>query len=805
MLLCPTVKRGQFQRIVIIAILLGTALSASAKKKPKPKTKLNAQFVSQSVPTTMVTGQNYSVSVTMFNSGTKAWSPTTVALSSQNPAGNSTWGLTSSGLLNSVASGVTQTFNFTVNAPSTPGTYNFQWRLTNASTPFGQLTQNVPIAVATPTPSPSPSPSPSATPSPTPGGNAPTVFIAHLRAQSDGSTGVGTAVLKLAADELSATVAFNFSNLSTPVTAKHVHGPADAGQSAGILFDLDTTPVRPDGTYLWVFAPVGTNSVADIVAAIKSGRTYFNIHTTNNPKGEILGFLNLAGGNESVPVPTPPPPLPNGTPTAQDAARFLNQCTCGATESTVQHVQQVGFSNFLDEQFAIPASSNLQWVDSHSSDPGWSDTMQGWWTLAISAPDQVRQRVAFALSEILVTSFNDGDLSDNGVAMSAYIDILSNGAFGNYRQLLQNVTLSPTMGVYLDMLGNDKADPDSGSHPNENYARELMQLFSIGLFQLNIDGSLALDGNALPIPTYDQSAVEGLAAVTTGWTFAGQSDFWNWNPNYRQQMQAFPEHHEPGTKQILNGVVIPANQGPSQDLNLALNTIFNHPNVGRFVGRQLIQRMVTSNPSPGYLYRVAGAFDNNGQGVRGDMKAVIKAILLDYDARGPGKTGQGAGKLREPVLRLTHLYRALHGQPSDGIFSFWIPDEFGEQPLNSPTVFNFFTPDYVAPGAIALAGLFSPELKITTEKTVVAQANQVYEALFWEDIPLDLSTEETLSNDAAALVDLLNVKLMNGAMSSAMRQTLIDTINQMPVDDDWERARAAVWLVLNSPEYVVEK
>lgn len=786
-----------------MAVLLGTALSASAKKH-KPKPKLDAQFVSQSVPATMVAGQSYDVAITMRNNGTKAWAPATVALSSQNPAGNSTWGLTSAGLLSGVANGASRTFNFTADAPVAPGTYNFQWRLTNNGAVFGQISRDVAVTV---TSSASPTPSPSPSPSATPGGNPPTVFIAHLRGQSAGATGSGTAVLKLAADEASATVVFNFSNLSTPVTAKHVHGPANAGQSAGILFDLDTAPRDADGTYHWVFQQVGINTAADIVAAIKAGRTYFNIHTTNNPTGEILGSFNLAGGGgQNIPAPTPPPPLAGGTPTAEDAGRFLNQCTCGATQETVQHVQQVGFDSFLNEQFALPRSSHLSWIDSRSTDPGWWDTMNAWWTLAATAPDQLRQRVAFALSEILVTSFHDGDLGDNGVAMSAYMDILATNAFGNYRQLLQEVTLSPTMGVYLDMLANDKSDPSSGRHPNENYARELMQLFSVGLFQLNIDGSVALDGNALPIPTYDQSAVSGLAAVTTGWTFAGQSHFWDWQPNFRQPMSIFSTHHEPGAKQILNGVVIPSGQTGPQDLDMALNTIFNHPNVGRFVGRQLIQRLVTSNPSPGYLYRVAATFDNNGQGVRGDLKAVVKAILLDYDARGASKIGQGAGKLREPVMRLTHLFRALHIQPEDGVFAFWLPDEFGEQPLNAPTVFNFFPPDYVAPGSIALAGLFSPEFKITTETTVVAQANQVYEELFWQyPFPVDLTTEKNLAGTPATLVDHLNVKLMNGAMSSAMRQSLIDTITQVPASNKSERARSAVWLVLNSPEYVVEK
>jgi uncharacterized protein (DUF1800 family) len=431
--------------------------------------------------------------------------------------------------------------------------------------------------------------------------------------------------------------------------------------------------------------------------------------------------------------------------------------------------------------------------------------MQGWWTLAITAPDQVRQKVAFALSEILVASFDHPALGDEGVALAAYYDTLEHDALGNYRSVLQDVTLSPTMGVYLDMLGNDVADPNSGSHPNENYARELMQLFSIGLYQLNIDGSLTLDAGGSPIPTYDQNAVTGLAAVLTGWTFAGSTDFYNPTADYRQPMVNFSDHHTPEAKTILNGVVIPAGQAAQQDLQQALDAIFNHPNVGRFIGRELIQRMVMSNPSPGYLYRVSSAFENNGQGVRGDMKAVLKAILLDYDARGANKTGQGAGKLKEPALRLTSLYRALHNTPAGGTYSFWLADEFGQEPLHSPTVFNFFSPDYVAPGAIAAAGLTSPEFQITTETTVVEQANTIYAALFWQDIPLDVSQEESIAADPAALVDHFNYVLMNGDMSSAMRSVLINTLNNLPPDDPEERVLSALWLILNSPEYAIEK
>ena len=570
------------------------------------------------------------------------------------------------------------------------------------------------------------------------------------------------------------------------------------------MFDVDSAPQRPDGTYLWTFVPVGTNSVPDIVAAIKAGRTYFNVHTANNPTGEILGFFNLSGGAQAVPTPSPPPSLPAGTPTAEDASRFLNQCTFGATPALIQQVQQQGFDAFLSNQFTKPTSSHLAYFDSIPQGNQY-DVMDSWWTISIRAPDQLRQRIAFALSEILVVSFENGNLSGNPESVAAYADILANDAFGNYRQMLQDVTLSPTMGVYLDMLRSDIADPDTGSHPNENYPRELMQLFSIGLFQLNIDGSLALDADGLPIPTYGQSEVSGLAAALDGWTFSGSTDFWDGDPNFRQPMMPFQDHHTPEAKKILGGVIIPANQTAQADLQMALDTIFNHPNVGKFIGRELIQRLVTSNPSPGYIYRVAQAFDNNGQGVRGDMKAVIRAILLDFDARGATKTGQGEGKQKEPPIRLTDLYRSLTNSPPNGIYSFWLVDEFGEQPFNSPTVFNFFTPDYVAPGAIASSGLVSPEFQITTETTVVEQANTIYAALFWQNIPLNTSQEEALASDPAGLVDHFNATLMNGAMSSAMRQVLIDTITQLPADDPQERVLSALWLILNSPEYIIEK
>jgi uncharacterized protein (DUF1800 family) len=270
-------------------------------------------------------------------------------------------------------------------------------------------------------------------------------------------------------------------------------------------------------------------------------------------------------------------------------------------------------------------------------------------------------------------------------------------------------------------------------------------------------------------------------------------------------MMVFPDHHQPEAKRILSGVVVPANQPPAADLKLALDTIFNHPNVGPFVCRQLIQRLVTSNPSPGYLYRVVSVFNNNGHSVRGDLKAVIRAILMDYDARGAEKTGMSSGRQREPVLRLTNLLRAFHATSSDNVFSIYLSEEFGQTPLQSPTVFNFFSPDYALPGAIAANGLKSPEFQITTETTVVEQANELYSAIFNQSYPLDLSAEMSLASNPTALIDHLNAKMMNGTMSSAMRTVLIQTITQISASNPDSRVKSAIYLVINSPEYVVDK
>jgi uncharacterized protein (DUF1800 family) len=636
-----------------------------------------------------------------------------------------------------------------------------------------------------------------------------TLYLAQLRPQSGATTQAsGTATLRLSADEQSAVLIFSFSNLTGPVTGMHVHGP-----NGQILFDIDAATPQPDGSYIWVFVPVGTFTIADIVSFIKSGQTYLNIHTAAYPSGEIRGTFNLSSGGQSPPAPTPPPALPSGTPTVADAGRFLVQATFGANATLITQVQNQGFDAFLNAQFAATPSSHLAFVDASGVvPPGIPETMQGWWTYAVTAPDQLRQRAAFALSELFVVSSNSAGLTENGTGMSAYVDVLVRDSFGNFRQLLEDVTLNPAMGQYLDMLHNDKAS--TGRNPNENYAREVMQLFTIGLYKLNLDGSLTLDSQSFPIPTYDQNAVLGLAAVFTGWNFA-QTGTPVWNgatPNYRDPMIPIANHHQTTSKTILNGVVIPANQTAAQDLKTALDTIFNHPNVGPFVCRQLIQRLVTSNPSPGYVYRIASVFNNNGQGVRGDLRAVIRAILTDYDARGvPITANQGFGHEREPVVRFINLLRAFNATSPSGKFAVSGATGLGQVPLHSPTVFNFFSPDYEAEGAIAAAGLNSPEFEITTGTTVISAANLLRSTInsgngpSTDKITLNLSAEQTLATDPTQLIDHLNTLLMANGMSSAMRTTLINAITQISSSNPTERVRTAIYLVVNSPEFVVEK
>jgi uncharacterized protein (DUF1800 family) len=502
-----------------------------------------------------------------------------------------------------------------------------------------------------------------------------------------------------------------------------------------------------------------------------------------------------------------------------DSARFLTQATFGPTPSLLTHLQLVGLQAFLNEQFNTPPTLTLPRVDHaiaalpDDQDPTNPLFQEAWWHTVLTAPDQLRQRVAFALSEIFVTSAvgNATYLYPDGTA--TYWDLLARDAFGNFRQLLEDVTLNPVMGDYLDMVHNDKPQPSRNTEPNENYAREVMQLFTVGLYQLNPDGTRKLDSQNQPIPTYDQDVVEGFAHVFTGWYWA-QTGTANWGyapPNYRAPMLAFPEHHDTGAKLLLNNVTLPAGQTQAKDLSDALDVLFNHPNTGPFVCRQLIQRLVTSNPSPAYISRVAQVFANNGQSVRGDLKAVIQAILLDPEARSTaGLLGPTYGHEREPLVRMANMLRAFNGQASSGNFNISNSTfNFGEQALYAPSVFNFFSPNYIQPGAIAQAGITSPEFQITTDTTVITSANSMRSTVYripdgnGDSIVLDLSSLTSLASSPGALVDSLNNLLMGGEMSSAMRDIAVNAVTQ--IASPLERAQTAVHLLVTSPEFVIEK
>ena len=509
-------------------------------------------------------------------------------------------------------------------------------------------------------------------------------------------------------------------------------------------------------------------------------------------------------------------------PTAAEAGRFLNQATFGATNSLLTQIETNGYSNFLSQQFATSPTLLLPRVDAAiAALPAGSGTsnslfQEAWWYTVVHAPDQLRQRVAFALSEIMVASANGNSMQEHPEAMATYWDLLAQDAFLNFRQLLEDVTLNPAMGDFLDMVHNDKPNPRRGTQPNENYAREVMQLFTIGLYKLNPDGSQQLDVNGQPIPTYDQDVVEGYAHIFTGWYWA-QTGTPTWNyvtSNYRSPMMPFPEHHDTAAKILLNGTTTVAGQTQAADLAQALDVLFNHPNVGPFIARQLIQRLVTSNPTPGYIQRIANVFANNGKGVRGDMKAVVQSILLDAEARDATTAAAvGYGHEREPVIRLAHLYRAFNASSTSG--KFIVSNQtfvFGQAPLYAPSVFNFFAPTYTANGAISDNGLVSPEFQITTDTTVITSANRMRSVVYQQPstsypdlIVLDLSAPTSLAANPPQLVDSLNNLLMGGGMSSNMRTIVVNAVSQIPAANTLERAQTAVHLLVTSPEFVIQK
>ncbi len=506
-------------------------------------------------------------------------------------------------------------------------------------------------------------------------------------------------------------------------------------------------------------------------------------------------------------------------PSATEASRLLAQATFGPTTLDINRVMEMGTAAWFNDQFSKPQKLHLYYMnEAQRSLPAderlhQDQFFQSFWQQAVNGEDQLRQRVAFALSQIFVISYQDSTLEYNSRGVAHYYDVLAAHAFGNFRDLLEAVSLHPMMGNYLDALANRKTD---GTRvPNENYAREIMQLFTIGLKQLNPDGTEVLPAAA----TYTNADITGLAKVFTGWSWGGPDKssgrFYGWqyeDPNRDWiPMQMYPDFHETLEKSFL-GVTIPAYTSGEESLRIALDTLFNHPNVGPFIGRELIQRLVTSNPSPAYIGRVAAAFADNGQGVRGDMKAVVLAVLLDPEAR-TVPTSPNAGKIREPVLRLANWMRAFHATSSSGHFDMGSTDDplwgLAQTPMRSPSVFNFYTPDYVPPNtAIATANLVAPEMQITNETSVTGYLNFMRDAIVngtgrSDDIVANYTAELALADKPDQLMDRIDLLLMQNQMSSTLRNRVLTAVNS--INDHSDRVHAAIFLTMASPEYIVQK
>ncbi len=530
-------------------------------------------------------------------------------------------------------------------------------------------------------------------------------------------------------------------------------------------------------------------------------------------------LLAACGGGSSDSAPLPPViPPPSVSISVEEAARLLTQATFGPTSLQISTLAEEGYESWLNKQFSKPASLHLPLVMEYPDD---NDLNQGhryevWWRQAITAEDQLRQRIAFALSEILVIS-DKSSLSQTPYGIAGYYDILVRNAFGNYRDLLEEVTLSPMMGVYLSMLGNEKPNLELNIRPDENYARELMQLFSIGLVELNMDGSQKLDTAGKPINTYTQDVIKGFAHVYTGWNFADNPSWYQIRINVFDAMKPFEEFHDTGEKLLLNGEILPAGGTAREDLEAALDNVFNHPNVSPFISRQLIQRLVTSNPSADYIQRVATVFENNGEGVKGDLKAVITAILMDQEAREiPAQQQNSFGKLKEPLLRFTQLWRAFNATAASGKYFFSFSDFlFGQTPLSSPSVFNFFSPGYTPPGEIADAGLVAPEYQILTETFLTNTMNMFAYSTYGgfqgiedaddDQILIDISKEIALADNATELLEHFNLLLLSGQMSETMKSELQNSIEAFPVTEPEIRVLNTLFLILASPQFSIQK
>lgn len=642
------------------------------------------------------------------------------------------------------------------------------------------------------------------------------------------ATGLYTAPFVLSAATVTITAVLQASatssgsfvdTLQNPVPALTTATATQVGSSLNYALDVTGSGFMPTsvitiGGVAQTTTYVSTTELTATVA-VASGTTSLAVIVSNpNPGAALSSQVNAN--------------ITYFATTAAAAARFLDQSSFGPTAATIQSVETLGIDAYLKQQFATPTTllaaipNNPLPAVCLANNSTYPCAESEWWTVAITGPDQLRQRVAFALSEMFVVSTQSID----GASIPQFHNALANNAFGNFYTIMHDVTLSPAMGGYLNMLNSAKPATVNGvvQIANENYSRENMQLFTIGLDLLNQDGTLQLDGSGNPIPAYTQAQVQAFARAYTGWTYStagggAPTKFPNSPADYIDPMGALDSYHDTGSKTLLNGTVLPAGQTSVQDLTGALTNIFNHPNVGPFVCRQLIQHLVTSSPSPAYVSRVAAVFANDGTGTRGNMKAVIQAILLDTEARsGDSNPSFDGGHLREPMLYMANVMRGLGfsftgGGAGTGAEYYYTPSNYtsplSEKPYTSGAVFNFFPPNYVIPGTTTNAPEFDIEntasavLRLTLADDLVNNKISAFAVDLSATSALGMMASATgnASTDSTNLVNALNTLFMHGEMPAQMQTDIVghvSTLTNIP-----ERVRVATYLVITSSFYKV--
>ncbi len=547
------------------------------------------------------------------------------------------------------------------------------------------------------------------------------------------------------------------------------------------------TITNGSGTVNW-----SVNNIAGgngTVGTISSAGVYNAPSTVPNP-ATVTVRATLAGsssvvGSASVTINGPINPG-TGQGTADLAAgRLLEQAAFGPNPASLARVKQIGADAWLTEQFAMAETAISNPVNDNR-------IVQSQYLNRLSAaPDQLRQKVAYALSQIIVISMNKNNYAEQ---MAPYLQMLSRNAFGNYRTLLGEIAISSQMGKYLDLANSNK--PTNGGGANENFPRELMQLFSLGLYKLNLDGTNQLDGSGLPISVYDQGTVQQVALAMTGWTYIGTGNN-NWE-NFAGPMVPRDVNHDMRAKSFL-GCNLPANQSTTADMNAALDCIYAHPNVGPFISLRLIRSMVKSNPSPAYVTRVASVFNNNGSGVRGDLKAVVRAILMDAEARNDTADAT-SGRLKDPMYHIISMVRALGGSISATNQSAWSFSRTGQTPLSPASVFSFYSPMFRAPQT----GLFGPEFQIYTPTEAVLRGNFIWQILSnpGSDFPVDISRFVSLGSNIPGLIDAVDQTFMYGRMPATLRQSIATAVAAQ--QDNQSRAWTAMYLALLSGQHAVQ-